>query len=235
MFEEPQNEEIQVRDSSEVLNGLLGPQGKKIIDIGCGGGRIARILAGHGATVIGIDPSDRQLDTARASDPAADKSFLKGVAENLPLEDRSADIVLFFNSFHHVPPEHMITALREASRVLKTAGCITVFEPLAEGPQFQLTLPIADETEIRILAYQALSKAQENGFLPVGEMTYMAATVRSSFEAFRASSIAINADRVSKFEKHDTELRSRFEELGEKVEGGYRFKQPMRVNIMVKP
>ena len=182
-----------------------------------------------------IDPSDKQLETANSVEQVDNETFLKGVAEDLPLEDRSADIVLFFNSLHHVPPEHMIKAIQEASRVLKTAGCLCVIEPLAEGSQFELTLPIVDETEIRDLAYQALLKAQENGFLPVGEMTYMAATVRSDFDSFRAASLAINPARESKFEEHEAELRKRFEELGEKVENGHQFNQPMRVNMLVRP
>ena len=228
-------EEIQIRDSGEVLEGLLGPQGKKIVDIGCGGGRIARILASQGADVVGVDPGDKQLENAHSVEAVNGETYLKGVAEDLPFEDGSVDTVLFFNSLHHVPPEHMITALQEASRVLKLAGCLCVIEPLAEGPQFELSLLISDETDIRNLAYQALLNTGKIGFLQVGEFTYMAATNRSNFEAFKANSIAINPARESKFEKYDKELRAKFEEVGEKTETGYRFLQPMRVNMMVKP
>src|SRR3989442_1599333 len=39
--------------------------GKRALDVGCGGGILAETLATEGATVTGIDPSERSLAAAR--------------------------------------------------------------------------------------------------------------------------------------------------------------------------
>jgi 2-polyprenyl-3-methyl-5-hydroxy-6-metoxy-1,4-benzoquinol methylase len=48
------------------LLGLIGAvTGQRILDLGCGEGRIARLLAGHGNDVVGVDLSGRLLEIAR--------------------------------------------------------------------------------------------------------------------------------------------------------------------------
>lgn len=45
---------------------LLGPRaGERILDIGCGSGTVSRLLASHGASVVGIDPSPALVTAAR--------------------------------------------------------------------------------------------------------------------------------------------------------------------------
>src|SRR5437660_800647 len=48
-----------------VFNGFGG---KRVLDVGCGGGILAEALATEGARVTGIDPSERSLTAARAGD-----------------------------------------------------------------------------------------------------------------------------------------------------------------------
>src|SRR5256885_15607103 len=45
-----------------VFNGFGG---KRVLDVGCGGGILAEALASEGARVTGIDPSERSLTAAR--------------------------------------------------------------------------------------------------------------------------------------------------------------------------
>ena len=52
------------REHADVLADHLALNGKAILDVGCGAGRITRIMAQLGADVIGIDPGDRQLARA---------------------------------------------------------------------------------------------------------------------------------------------------------------------------
>jgi SAM-dependent methyltransferase len=48
------------------LLGLVGPvRGQRVLDLACGEGRIARLLAGRGNAVVGVDLSARLLDFAR--------------------------------------------------------------------------------------------------------------------------------------------------------------------------
>ena len=91
------------RSHTDVLKDLLEPANTKIIDAGCGAGNITRALTAMGAKVIGLDPGTRQLERARAQQPEGREVYIEGTAEDLPIENQSQDIILFFNSFHHVP------------------------------------------------------------------------------------------------------------------------------------
>lgn len=52
---------------------LLDPKpGETILDLGCGTGHLASQLAQRGATVIGFDPSEKMLETARTEYPQLD-------------------------------------------------------------------------------------------------------------------------------------------------------------------
>jgi ubiquinone/menaquinone biosynthesis C-methylase UbiE len=56
--------------------------------------------------------------------------------ERLPFAAAAFDLVLLFNSLHHVPVDRQGAALAEAARVLRPGGDLLVAEPLAEGPWF---------------------------------------------------------------------------------------------------
>lgn len=62
-----------------------------VIDLGCGTGRLALILAGRGYRVAGVDPSKAMLDVARAKTAAETVSWIEGGVEKLVTE--SADLV----------------------------------------------------------------------------------------------------------------------------------------------
>src|SRR5262245_4616388 len=55
--------ELRVPYFEKVLGGYAG---KRILDVGCGGGIYAESAARAGAQVVGIDPSPRSVDAARA-------------------------------------------------------------------------------------------------------------------------------------------------------------------------
>jgi ubiquinone/menaquinone biosynthesis C-methylase UbiE len=143
-----------------MLERLVAPSSKDVVDIGCGGGALVRELAAAGARPIGIEISEEQLATARSRDDGSDARYLVGRAEALPLDDGSADVVVFMRSLHHVPPEHLKAGLREARRVLRPGGAVYVAEPLAEGDFFALTSLVEDELEVRRAAQAALADAQ---------------------------------------------------------------------------
>ena len=69
-----------------------------VLDVGCGAGRLTRIMTEMGATVTGIEPGERQLERARAHPVIGTESYIEGTAERLPVEDNCATIIIFFNS-----------------------------------------------------------------------------------------------------------------------------------------
>src|SRR5688500_9016793 len=87
-----------------------------ILDLGCGTGRFTDLLAVHfDAAVIGLDPSVKMLDVARAKRHAGRVSYVLGRAEDIPLAARSLDVVFMSMSFHHFSDQRI--AARECRRV----------------------------------------------------------------------------------------------------------------------
>jgi SAM-dependent methyltransferase len=219
------------RTHLSVIQELLDPIGKKIIDIGCGAGHITRALTKIGAVVIGVDPGERQLQRARAEELAGGEIYLEGIAEDLPFDDESIDVSLFFNSFHHVPQQGFSAAIEESHRVLKPGGKLYFAEPIADGPQFELSRLINDETEIRALAYESILTSTDKGFKKNSEIAYITETRYEDFDSFKINSTSINPARDIIFEQHDKKLRKIFEKLSIKNQGFYVFDHPIRGNL----
>ena len=119
--------------------------------------RSCAAYAAAGATAIGVETGAEPLARARAHEPVSDERYVEGVGQALPLEDASADAVLFVQSLHHVPEDAMDAALAEAARVARPGGGVVVLEPLAEGPFFALVAMVDDETRVRALAQEAVA------------------------------------------------------------------------------
>ncbi|MDH3593339.1 MAG: class I SAM-dependent methyltransferase [Rhodospirillales bacterium] len=210
-------------------------KGARVADIGCGDGSLARFMTREGATVTGIEPSERQLARARAAEPTGGETYLQGVAEHLPFEDESLDAAVFFNSLHHVPVEGQARALAEAARVVRTGGLIYVQEPLAAGPHFELVRPIEDETVVRAKAEEAIEATVAAGLLVQDlELVYEAPYKIADFEAFKAGVIAVDEGRRPRFEAMEEDLRTAFEALAERRDDGYWLFQPARLNLLRK-
>ncbi len=70
--------------------------GLDAIELGCGTGYVSGWMAKRGATVVGIDISERQLQTARrlASHHGVDLTLVEGNAEAVPYPDSSFDFAI---------------------------------------------------------------------------------------------------------------------------------------------
>jgi ubiquinone/menaquinone biosynthesis C-methylase UbiE len=102
--------------------------GDRVLDIGCGGGYLARLLAAAvtlNGRVTGIDPSSPAIDYAQWRDPG-NCSFAVGVAQDLDLPDRSFDVVTSTLAVHHIPESARPAAFREMYRVMRPGGRLLV-------------------------------------------------------------------------------------------------------------
>lgn len=83
-----------------------GFRGRRVLDIGCGGGILAESLAREGAIVTGIDPSEKSLEAARAHAARADLvvDYRVGTAEHVASGDFTAhfDLVFAVDVLEHV-------------------------------------------------------------------------------------------------------------------------------------
>lgn len=225
---------MKTRLNADVLTESLDLAGTDVVDVGSGDGANVRVMTRAGARVVGIECGARQLEKAGAAAPAGDETYVEGVGEDLPLADAAADVVVFFNSLHHIAPEHQATALAEAARVLRPGGVVYVAEPLAEGPHFELTQPIHDETEVRAHAYAVIQGAAGVGLDAGAEFSYVHPQTHKSFEAFRDRMVSINPGKEAQFDAMADQLRARYQRLGTHGEGGDAFPQPIRVNLLRK-
>ncbi|MDQ3790468.1 MAG: methyltransferase domain-containing protein, partial [Actinomycetota bacterium] len=57
---------------------------RHVLDVGCGTGSLAVLLADRGHTVTGVDPAEASLVVARSKDPAGRITWLHGDAMALP-------------------------------------------------------------------------------------------------------------------------------------------------------
>lgn len=133
--------EIYNSDLSQIEK-LVQLNGKALLEIGCGEGRLTAILADKAATVIAIDPDNTKIEAARRQFKGA--KFLIGSGENLHFEAGSFDIVLFSYSLHH---QDCIKALAEAKRVLRQEGRILIVEPASDG-EFTRFVSVFEKDEI---------------------------------------------------------------------------------------
>jgi ubiquinone/menaquinone biosynthesis C-methylase UbiE len=108
----------------EFLAELVGPA-DKVLDLGCGNGRLAGLIRDKGADYLGVDPSERMLESARKKYPQ--QKFLKASGLALPFEKGCFDKIFAVAVLHHIPSRRLRLAfLREAGRVLKRSGLLAV-------------------------------------------------------------------------------------------------------------
>ena len=105
--------------------------GQRVLDVGCGTGRLAAALAGRSATVWGVDPSEDMLRRARALG-VRDCRFERASAEALPFEDGAFDAVVLRLVVHLVDRPRTFS---EIARVLAPGGrlAIATFDPASIG------------------------------------------------------------------------------------------------------
>lgn len=217
-----------------MLERLVPPSGKDVVDVGCGGGALVRALIERGARVTGVEISESQMVEAIERDDGRGARYLVGRAERLPLEDASVDVVVFMRSLHHVPQADLGAALGEARRVIRPGGAVYVAEPLAEGAFFELTRMVDDETEVRAEAQAALARASEAGLDRGTTVDYDAPLTIAGLPGLRARVVAADPARAGRFDALSAELTDGIERLGEPGDrpGEWRFLHPMRADVL---
>ncbi|MFZ2447710.1 MAG: methyltransferase domain-containing protein [Syntrophobacteraceae bacterium] len=102
---------------------------RRILDIGCGTGEQAELLANEGFTVAGLDLSPAMLARARGRGRPGAAYFL-GTAEALPFHAASFDCVIISLALHEMGYATAVRVTDEALRVLASGGKFIVFDYL---------------------------------------------------------------------------------------------------------
>lgn len=134
-----------VQDIAGSLNG------KKVVDVGCGGGILAESMAVAGAQVTGIDLADKSLTVARLHSL---ESGVKVDYKSISAEDFAAqhagqfDVVTCMEMLEHVPDPASI--VQACSQMVKPGGWV-FFSTLNRNPKSFLFAIVGAEYVLRLL------------------------------------------------------------------------------------
>jgi ubiquinone/menaquinone biosynthesis C-methylase UbiE len=103
-----------------------------VLDVGCGEGQVARLVAGLGARAVGVDPTSAQLSVA--AERAGGPTYARAVAGALPFAKATFDAVVACLVFEHI--RDVDDAIAEVARVLTPNGRFAFFlnHPLLQTP-----------------------------------------------------------------------------------------------------
>jgi ubiquinone/menaquinone biosynthesis C-methylase UbiE len=136
------------------LHELTFPPGGAVLDVGCGTGFVARIVARRSPTVrvVGVDPSPVFIARARElAVSAPNLEFREGDGRAMPFAGGEFDVVIFHTTLSHLPEP--ARALAEAARLLRAGGTIAVCD--GDYSTMSVALGAHDPLQACIAAAQA--------------------------------------------------------------------------------
>lgn len=102
-------------------------KGKRVLDVACGEGFGASLVADIARSVIGVDISEEAIQHASVTYAKPNLAFHLGDATSLNFPDGSFDVVVSFETLEHISEqEQMIAQIR---RVLTSDGVLVISTP----------------------------------------------------------------------------------------------------------
>ena len=143
-----------------------GLEGKKVLDIGCGGGILAEAMAARGAEVTGIDMAEASLEVARLHllESGLEVDYQLTMAEQFCAEHRQQyDVITCMELLEHVPDPSSI--IISAAQALKPDGRL-MLSTLNRNPKSFMLAIVAAEYVMNMLPkgthdYQKFLKPSE--------------------------------------------------------------------------
>lgn len=139
-----------------IIHSLPRLEGLKVLDLGCGVGRVTVPLAQQGAHVTSFDNSSEMLAAAQLNveeaGVAQSVTFEKGSADELPFPDETFDAVICVGVLEHLPPPVREATLRQIIRVVRRPGDLAL---------------VVNNTESQFLTRENryhMQEQQENGY-----------------------------------------------------------------------
>lgn len=178
--------DVPTEDSLRLLGSV---EGKRILDLGCGSGANAIVLAGQGAKVIGVDPSVHRLAVARERAEQAEVRVELHQAEAADLaflRSDSVDAALSVMALAEV--EDLARVFRQVHRVLKPEAPFVVSFP---HPAFAMFDPTGDDP---LRAVRSYDQSDPIPWSPDGDVvvTDHPRTVGALFTTLHRSSFGID-------------------------------------------
>jgi ubiquinone/menaquinone biosynthesis C-methylase UbiE len=138
------------------------PDGARVLEVGCGTGAVARMVAARPgvASVVGLDPSPVFVEHARRlAEGIANLSYVVGSGTALAFDDGAFDAVVFHTVLSHIPDAG--GALAEAARVTAAGGALAVFD----GDYATTTVALGDHDPLQACADAAMAALVHDRYL----------------------------------------------------------------------
>lgn len=102
-------------------------KGKRVLDIACGEGYGANLLADVASRVVGVDINEQAIAHAQATYNHPNLQYVQGSCTEIPCPDQSIDLVASFETIEHLKEHDLF--LREVRRVLAPGGILLISSP----------------------------------------------------------------------------------------------------------
>jgi ubiquinone biosynthesis O-methyltransferase len=168
------------------------PPNARILDVGCGNGVISRHLGRLGYNVLGIDVSEKTIETARSLTNLPNVQFMKKSAEELVASGETYDAVICSEVLEHLQDPGAL--LKVLHQTLADHGKLIVTVPNGNGPRETfVTKPVLRMRSRNNWIWRMIVKLKKL-------MGYSGTTVQSA---------ADNLDHIQFFTRQDLEKLSR--------------------------
>lgn len=135
----------------EYIDRLVKLDGKRVLDVGCGGGILAEAMAERGARVTGIDLADKPLKVAQLHllESGIEVDYRKiSVEELADTEEDTFDVVTCMEMLEHVPDP--ASTVQSCARLVNPGGwCI--FATIGRNPKSYLFAIVGAEYVLKLL------------------------------------------------------------------------------------
>ncbi len=133
------------------IDRIASLKGKKVLDVGCGGGILAEAMAARGANVTGIDLAEKPLGVARLHLLESGRSvdYRQVSAEELATQEAGTyDVVTCMEMLEHVP--NPASTIASCAALAKPGGHV-FFSTISRNPKAYLFAVIGAEYILQLL------------------------------------------------------------------------------------
>jgi 2-polyprenyl-3-methyl-5-hydroxy-6-metoxy-1,4-benzoquinol methylase len=115
--------------------------GDRVLDVGCGSGVIADVLASSGASTIGIDGNPDAIAYASRTFQRPNLEFRQSLVEEIAEPEGSIDRIYCFELVEHIYEHQVERLLQTMHRLTRPGGTLTL-----TTPNFRGTWPVLERT-----------------------------------------------------------------------------------------
>lgn len=178
---------------------------RSVLDVGCGTGTFALLLAEHGFEVTGVDPAEASLEVARAKPGAERVRWVHGDTSALP--PLEVDLATMTGNVAQaiVPPDEWQRTLHEVGDALRTGGHL-VFE--TRDPASRGWEEWTREDTYRVLDIDGAGPVEH--WVELTDLSLPLVSFRATY-VFRATGDTLTSNSTLRFRERDevdTDLRS---------------------------